>query len=149
MGQMSLSLRLTCLHCLSALVVVPTDYWQSMFDHDTSSLHCLSALVVVPTIDKGVRLVGYAKVFIAFRRWSWFRPTSSKQKPKRKESVFIAFRRWSWFRHYGKRSRLSKSYLVFIAFRRWSWFRLSASQPFCVVKPLSSLPFGVGRGSDL
>ena len=113
------------LHCLSALVVVPTqgdEYeYRAIIRKSSlpfgvgrgsdalrlakwlkitpSGLHCLSALVVVPTHIRDIRIVAAHEVFIAFRRWSWFRP-----------SVIY-----------------------------------SAS----FVKGWSSLPFGVGRGSDL
>ena len=64
-------------------------------------------------------------VFIAFRRWSWFRHNGAFVIPiGPRTRVFIAFRRWSWFRLFCLLcKRVERGMGVFIAFRRWSWFR--------------------------
>ena len=87
-------------------------------------LHCLSALVVVPTQPLAVdNWIPQDDVFIAFRRWSWFRP------------ILILGTLFNWI-------------VVFIAFRRWSWFRRALRVITNQKGRWSSLPFGVGRGSD-
>ena len=190
------------LHCLSALVVVPTSTFQgnSFFKDELSSLPfgvgrgsdsywtTMETLWITRVfiafrrwswfrrtqgnmlfrnpstrsslpfgvgrgsdIDEAIKSEDLDRsVFIAFRRWSWFRQQEWFTCLIARKSVFIAFRRWSWFRHETKSIKLLTVLSVFIAFRRWSWFRRpNRDRKIRNERNQSSLPFGVGRGSDV